>query len=109
MQGLGAAGEQFIEQTPWLNPNHPSHHIQRQQAPRENNLQPAFASSSAAPRRHSGQPGALFSPNTTTLLNGDSPAQVVQKSHSPVVVTEKLQGAKRAPEPLRREPAISAS
>jgi len=108
VQGLGAAGEQFIEQTPWANPNHPSHHIQRQQAHRENNLQPAFGSSSSAPRRHSGQPGALFSSNASTLLNGDSPAQV-QKSHSPVVVAEKLQGSKRVSEPLRREPAISAS
>jgi hypothetical protein len=108
--GLGAAGEQFIEQTPWANPNHPSHHMQRQQAHREANLHPTYAGPpppSSAPRRHSGQPGGLFSSSTSTILNGESPVQV-QKTHSPTI-PEKLQGAKIGAETLRREPAIHAS
>lgn len=33
---LGPAGEQFLEQTPWANPNHPSHQVPRhQQGPSE--------------------------------------------------------------------------
>lgn len=26
-RNLGPAGEQFLEQTPWANPKHPSHHV----------------------------------------------------------------------------------
>ncbi|CAK7216799.1 Transcriptional regulatory protein [Sporothrix bragantina] len=28
---LGAAGQQFLADTPWANPHHPAHHVQRQQ------------------------------------------------------------------------------
>jgi hypothetical protein len=108
VQGLGAAGEQFIEQTPWANPNHPSHRMQQQQAHRENNLQPTFAGPSSAPRRHSNQPGGLFSSSTSTILNGDSPVPV-QKTHSPVVPEPTLKGKMGPEAALRREPAIHAS
>lgn len=107
MQGLGAAGEQFIEQTPWANPNHPSHRVQQPQAHRDNTYQPAFAGPSSAPKRHSNQAGGLFSSSTTTIMNGDSPVQV-PKTQSPVVPEPSLKG-KIGPEALRREPVIHAS
>ncbi|KAH6853480.1 Sds3-like-domain-containing protein [Chaetomium sp. MPI-CAGE-AT-0009] len=107
VQGLGAAGEQFIEQTPWANPNHPSHRVQQPQAHRDNSFQPTFAGPSSAPKRHSNQPGGLFSSSTTTILNGDSPVQV-PKTQSPVVPEPSMKG-KMGPEPLRREPIIHAS
>ncbi|KAJ2903826.1 hypothetical protein MKZ38_009301 [Zalerion maritima] len=44
---LGPAGEQFIEQTPWANPNHPSHHT-----PRNPSIQ---AESAPLPRRQLSQ------------------------------------------------------
>ncbi|GAB1310162.1 Transcriptional regulatory protein [Madurella fahalii] len=103
-QGLGAAGEQFIEQTPWANPNHPSHHIQRQQAQREAHV---YAGSSSGPRKHSNQTPVLFSSSTSALLNGDSPVPL-QKTHSPAA-PEVLKGSKLGSEALRREPAIHAS
>ncbi|KAL2016945.1 hypothetical protein VTK56DRAFT_2821 [Thermocarpiscus australiensis] len=105
--GLGAAGEQFIEQTPWANPNHPSHQIYRQQARREANLQPTFASASSAPRRHPHHPAGLFSSSTSSTLDGDSPIQT-QKSHS-AAVPGALKGPRMPSEPLKREPAIHAS
>lgn len=79
---LGPAGEQFIEQTPWANPNHPSHHIQRQQARHDSTpITTAAASSSGGNRRHSHQPGGMFSSSTTTIvLNGDSPVQTHKAS-----------------------------
>ncbi|KAK4147868.1 Sds3-like-domain-containing protein [Dichotomopilus funicola] len=109
VQGLGAAGEQFIEQTPWANPNHPSHRMQPQPQPghREGNPQLALAGPSSGPRRHSGQPGGLFSSSTTTILNGDSPGQV-QRTHSPTI-GEPSSKRNAAPEPLRREPAVHVS
>ncbi|CAK7210443.1 Transcriptional regulatory protein [Sporothrix curviconia] len=50
---LGAAGQQFLADTPWANPHHPAHHVQRQ-------LQGTPASvvesgSSPYPSSHSGQ------------------------------------------------------
>jgi hypothetical protein len=106
-QGLGAAGEQFIEQTPWANPNHPSHQVHRQQAHRDANAPLSYVVPSSVPRRYSGQPGGLFSSSATTIPNGESPVQV-QKVHPPAV-PEKLQVSKMGPEPLKRESAIHAS
>ncbi|KAK3309658.1 Sds3-like-domain-containing protein [Chaetomium strumarium] len=106
-QGLGAAGEQFIEQTPWANPNHPSHQVHRQQAHRDANAPLSYAVPSSVPRRYPSQPGGLFSSSVTTIPNGDSPVQV-QKAHSPAV-PEKLHGSRMGPEPLKRESAIHAS
>ncbi|KAL2129093.1 hypothetical protein VTI74DRAFT_8256 [Chaetomium olivicolor] len=108
-QGLGAAGEQFIEQTPWANPNHPSHQMQRQQAHRDATFQPTYAPGpSSAPRRHSNQPGGLFSSSTTTIPNGDSPMQVQKTRLSPGMPEPTMKG-KMGSESLRREPAIHAS
>ncbi|KAK5657132.1 hypothetical protein OQA88_3660 [Cercophora sp. LCS_1] len=79
---LGPAGKQFIEQTPWANPNHPSHQIERQNSQPEVPIPVPFAGSSSGPRRHSQQPGGLFSSSTTTIPNGDSPVQA-QKTYPP--------------------------
>ncbi|KAK4205180.1 Sds3-like-domain-containing protein [Triangularia verruculosa] len=110
---LGLAGEQFIEQTPWLNPRHPAHRQQQAQR-REQNLQPVFAPGSAptpaqapGPRRHSQQPGPLFSSSTSTMPNGDSLIQP-HKSHSPSTA-EAIKRAKLGPGPFRRDPGIQAS
>ncbi|KAK4658670.1 Transcriptional regulatory protein [Podospora pseudocomata] len=106
---LGLAGEQFIEQTPWLNPRHPAH---RQQQPhrREQNLQHVFAPGpvqGSTPKSHSQQSGGLFSSSTSKIPNGDSPAQL-HKNHSPSTV-EAIKRTKLGPEPFRRDPAIQAS
>ncbi|KAM7194256.1 Sds3-like domain containing protein [Naviculisporaceae sp. PSN 640] len=79
---LGPAGEQFIEQTPWANPNHPSHNIQRQQASHDSTpIITGVASSSGGNRKHSHQPGGMFSSSTTTIvLNGESPVQTHKAS-----------------------------
>jgi len=79
---VGPAGEQFLEQTPWANPNHPSHQIQQRQQ-QETVVPLPYPGPSPGPRRHSQQPGGMFSSSTTTM-NGDSPVQT-QKTHPPVV------------------------
>ena len=78
-RSLGAAGEQFLEQTPWANPNHPSHQIQRQHSqPEHRNSSPLGPPSN---RRHSyNQAGNFASSTNSTLaaasiLNGESPLQ----------------------------------
>ena len=76
------AEEQFIEQTPWANPQHPSHAhlLQRQtsaqQVPRTSS---PFSQVHGQPRRHSHQPAAgpiqgTFPNNSSTLqhTNGHS-------------------------------------
>ncbi|KAK1755190.1 transcriptional regulatory protein DEP1 [Echria macrotheca] len=75
---LGPAGEQFIEQTPWANPNHPSH---RQYSHPDAAAPSPYGGQSSGSRRHSHQPGGMFSSSTTTILMGDSPLQM-QKAHS---------------------------
>ena len=78
---LKPAEEQFIEQTPWLNPQHPSnahHMLQRQtsaqQAPRTTS---PFSQVQVQPRRHSSQHGSggpisgTFS-NSASLLHHTS-------------------------------------
>ncbi|KAL2263442.1 hypothetical protein VTK26DRAFT_6740 [Humicola hyalothermophila] len=109
-QGLGAAGEQFIEQTPWANPNHPAHnYMHRQQAHREANLQPTYAPglSTSGPRRHSNQTGSMFSSNASTVVNGDSRVQMPKTQST--AVSETFKGSQAAAEPARREPAIPAA
>ncbi|KAM7200441.1 Sds3-like domain containing protein [Rhypophila sp. PSN 637] len=104
---LGPAGEQFIEQTPWANPNHPSHNLQRQHASHESTpIVTGTASSSGANRRHSHQPGGMFSSSTTTfVLNGDSPVQT-HKAHSHESLKASKMGADQS---MKREPVASAS
>ncbi|KAL2270959.1 hypothetical protein VTJ83DRAFT_330 [Remersonia thermophila] len=133
-QGLGPAEQQFIEQTPWANPNHPSHHMQRQQAFRDRTFQPTYAGSStvaaapsasaAAQKRqyNNGQhaPAGLYAqgappPTTVTSLNGDSTSvavtQMAQKpthSSTPAAPEPSLKG-KLVQEGLRREAPVHAS
>ncbi|KAK3328945.1 Sds3-like-domain-containing protein [Apodospora peruviana] len=109
---LGPAGEQFIEQTPWANPNHPSHHIQRQQSHHELTpiaAGPSSSSTASGNRRHSHQPGGLFSSSTTTIvLNGDSPVQQIAKAHP----ESTLKGAKLGGGPgqaMKRETVAQVS
>ncbi|OTB06531.1 hypothetical protein M426DRAFT_9663 [Hypoxylon sp. CI-4A] len=55
-QGLGPAGEQFIEQTPWANPNHPSNaHLLQRQLSAQHDPQPhgPITGSSSASKRNS--------------------------------------------------------
>ncbi|KAI1460322.1 Sds3-like-domain-containing protein [Annulohypoxylon moriforme] len=79
-QSLGPAGEQFIEQTPWANPNHPSnaHLLQRQhsgqnEAPTQN----------AAPNAPSGSKKTSHQshpvPNGSTTQPSNNPSKI-QKS-----------------------------
>ncbi|KAI1870239.1 hypothetical protein JX265_006409 [Neoarthrinium moseri] len=69
-QGLGAAGEQFIEQTPWANPNHPSnaHLLQRQQSAQEHRKRSPLPEASGS-RRHSHQAHPFSSSTISTTSN----------------------------------------
>ncbi|KAI2621246.1 Sds3-like-domain-containing protein [Hypoxylon sp. NC1633] len=77
-QSLGPAGEQFIEQTPWANPNHPSnaHLLQRQQLAHHESLThgppPAAPSGS---KRNSHQPTPFSNGTTIQPSNGPTKAQ----------------------------------
>ncbi|KAH8675423.1 Sds3-like-domain-containing protein [Xylariales sp. PMI_506] len=70
-QGLGAAGEQFLEQTPWANPNHPSnaHLLHRQPEPRKRTPPPEQSST----RRHTHQQNP-FSSSTISNASTQGPA-----------------------------------
>ncbi|CAN8099047.1 unnamed protein product [Discula destructiva] len=60
-QNLGPAGEQFLEQTPWANPRHPSHHVgARRQSNGAYNGPPAF---SHQPKSAPQQAGAAWLAN----------------------------------------------
>lgn len=96
------AGAQFLEQTPWANPNHPSHQIQRQQ--QEPVAPPPYSGPPSGARRHSQQPGGMFSSSTTTM-NGDSPVQI-QKTHPPAV-HESLKASRAAAEHANKRETIA--
>src|SRR3569833_4793186 len=71
---LGAAGKQYLSETPWANPNHPSHRQQPYQEPRTSS-----PFSGPAGGRFPSQQGALFSSSTNSTIaaanvaNGESP------------------------------------
>ncbi|KAI0025377.1 Sds3-like-domain-containing protein [Xylariomycetidae sp. FL0641] len=75
-EALGPAGEQFLEQTPWANPNHPSnaHLLQRQhsmhQEPQGNQAGPSGASPN--PKRQSHQPNPFTISSGTQPYNGNA-------------------------------------
>ncbi|KAI1342431.1 Sds3-like-domain-containing protein [Xylariaceae sp. FL0016] len=74
-EAIGPAGEQFLEQTPWANPNHPSnsHLLQRQHSSQhESNAPSALSATSAAPRRHSHQPNPFAISSGTQPHNGNA-------------------------------------
>lgn len=90
---LGPAGEQFIEQTPWANPNHPAHQIQRQQLHHE----VPFAGAPSGPRHHSQQPMGPYATNGFVAVNGDAHPVHIQKGHA-AGAHEPVKGAKLGPE-----------
>ncbi|KAK0632053.1 Sds3-like-domain-containing protein [Immersiella caudata] len=101
---VGPAGEQFLEHTPWANPNHPSHHIQRQQ---ETAVPLPYSGQPSGPRRHSQQHRNMFSSSATTM-NGDSPIQT-QKTHPPGVHDSLKASRIGAEHPNKRETVAQAS
>ncbi|OTB12740.1 hypothetical protein K445DRAFT_357112 [Daldinia sp. EC12] len=77
-QSLGPAGEQFIEQTPWANPNHPSnaHLLQRQHsAQHEAHAHGNIPGVSLGSNRHSHQPHPFTNGSGTQPSNGPSKTQ----------------------------------
>ncbi|KAK0731297.1 Sds3-like-domain-containing protein [Lasiosphaeris hirsuta] len=106
---LGPAGEQFIEQTPWANPNHPSHQIQRQHSQHSPQETGALPGTSTGPRRRSHQPGAVPSSSNMTIPNGDSLVQV-QKANSSGGHESTTKGSKMGAEAsVKRESIAQAS
>ncbi|KAI0136354.1 Sds3-like-domain-containing protein [Xylariales sp. AK1849] len=73
-QALGAAGEQFLEQTPWANPNHPSnaHLLQRQNSIQNEHRKRSPLPDASGSRRHSHQPN-LFSSSTISTSSNHFP------------------------------------
>ncbi|KAI0458800.1 hypothetical protein F5B21DRAFT_406444 [Xylaria acuta] len=73
-EALGPAGAEFLEQTPWANPNHPSnaHLLQRQHANHHDAHLSAVsgASASAEPRRPSHQPNPFAISSDSQPFNG---------------------------------------
>ncbi|OIW35534.1 hypothetical protein CONLIGDRAFT_639803 [Coniochaeta ligniaria NRRL 30616] len=72
---LGPAAEQFLEQTPWANPNHPAHAMQRPRDPV--GMAPVLYMGPPMGRRHSSQQfgGGGFT-------NGEAAAGMMHKSNS---------------------------
>ncbi|KAI0525837.1 hypothetical protein F5B22DRAFT_256034 [Xylaria bambusicola] len=72
-EALGPAGAQFLEQTPWANPNHPSnaHLLQRQHTNQhEPHMLNALSGASAEPRRVSNQPNPFAISSDSQPYNG---------------------------------------
>jgi hypothetical protein len=61
--GLGVAGKQFIENTPWANPKHSSHKI----------FQPSGQQEATTGAASFGQPGGHESPRIPNRLSSGSP------------------------------------
>ncbi|KAI1769455.1 Sds3-like-domain-containing protein [Hypoxylon sp. FL1150] len=72
-QSLGPAGEQFIEQTPWANPNHPSNaHLLQRQHPVQHEIPTSAPSGS---KRHSHQSHPFSGGPTSQPSNGSTKVQ----------------------------------
>ncbi|XDG09258.1 hypothetical protein ABKA04_008873 [Annulohypoxylon sp. FPYF3050] len=90
-QSLGPAGEQFIEQTPWANPNHPSnaHLLQRQHSGQhEAHTQGPTSNPPSGSKKNSHQSHPFPNGSTTQLSSNPSKAQKSlprQLSNSPEV------------------------
>ncbi|KAJ2998096.1 hypothetical protein NUW58_g432 [Xylaria curta] len=90
-EALGPAGEQFLEQTPWANPNHPSnaHLLQRQHAGHHDaHVLNALSGASAEPKRPSNQPNPFAISSDSQPFNGHAkPAKNIprQPTTSPEV------------------------
>ncbi|KAI1206452.1 Sds3-like-domain-containing protein [Annulohypoxylon truncatum] len=90
-QSLGPAGEQFIEQTPWANPNHPSnaHLLQRQHSGQhEAHTQGPLPNAPSGSKKNSHQSHPFSNGSTTQPSNSTSKIQKSvprQLSNSPEV------------------------
>ncbi len=79
---LGVAGQQYLADTPWANPNHPSHHISRQQLQQESRTMSPLPGSSN--RKQPQQAAPVFSSSTNPTIaaghtvNGDVPLSKLQ-------------------------------
>ncbi|KAI1133671.1 hypothetical protein F5Y10DRAFT_283940 [Nemania abortiva] len=71
-EALGPAGAEFLEQTPWANPNHPSnaHLLQRQHGSHHDSHLSALSGASAEPRRVSNQPNPFAISSDSQPFNG---------------------------------------
>lgn len=72
-EALGPAGAEFLEQTPWANPNHPSNaHLLHRQLPthHDSHLLSALSGASAEPRRPSNQPNPFAISSDSQPFNG---------------------------------------
>ncbi|KAK8114613.1 hypothetical protein PG999_006682 [Apiospora kogelbergensis] len=75
-QGLGAAGQQFLEQTAWANPNHPSnaHLLQRQHPAHHDSRRRSPPPDGSNSRRHSNnQPSHPFTSSTISNTSNHGP------------------------------------
>lgn len=85
-QALGPAGEQFLEQTPWANPNHPSHGpplAQRQQSQNLEGGKQAASITTPASKRNSQKPVPMSAGTISNASNRSpaaaTPSQTVSK------------------------------
>ncbi|KAI0402042.1 Sds3-like-domain-containing protein [Xylaria palmicola] len=72
-EALGPAGAEFLEQTPWANPNHPSnaHLLQRQHTSHhDSHMLSALSGASTEPRRVSSQPNPFAISSDSQPFNG---------------------------------------
>ncbi|KAI2635130.1 hypothetical protein GGS21DRAFT_490345 [Xylaria nigripes] len=72
-EAIGPAGAEFLEQTPWANPNHPSnaHLLQRQHGSHQDaHVLSALSGASAEPRRVSQQPNPFVISSDSQPCNG---------------------------------------
>jgi hypothetical protein len=80
---LGPAAEQFLEQTPWANPNHPVHRMGQQshQLPHDPvGVGSALYAGPPGGRRHSHQPGGWVAAGG--FMNGEAVGSGMHKSLS---------------------------
>ncbi|RYP16797.1 hypothetical protein DL765_004910 [Monosporascus sp. GIB2] len=78
-QGLGPAGAQFLEQTPWANPNHPSNaHLLQRPQPVQSDLPQSASGAPTTSRRRSHQPNPFSS---STISNSSNSAPTLQPSN----------------------------
>lgn len=112
---LKPAEEQFIEQTPWANPQHPSHaHLLQRQASTQQTprtISP-FSHTQVQPRRHSAQHGGpvsgTFSANNSSHLQHSNGVPATSGRISPHNPFTNAHSHTIAPSPLgSRQPSLS--
>jgi len=104
---IGVAGQQYLADTPWANPNHPSHHVQRQRSRRD----PRTSSPPSGPPggRTSHQASGHFSSRTDSTIAAANTANGEPSSAKPqpAVGLDNSRRSKLAPEMTpKREPIV---